>query len=158
MYVLPRAFVPSSKEYCEIGIHCNEGYDWDGRLAYLGRIVGLKGYSRLVEVNSTFYSYPRDSTLRAWRSQVHPEFVFTVKAHQDITHRLKYALVPETHNLCSKMTHACEILSAEAIVFQYPLSIGLDNVFRGNFKDFLSLRVQPHVAIELEVGNLGSTI
>ena len=41
---------------------------------------------RVVEVQKTFYSIPRDSTLERWRAEAGEGFEFTVKAFQAITH------------------------------------------------------------------------
>lgn len=68
--------------------------DWDGRvypkprpgsfdpLAYLARYVDL------MEVNSTFYALPRPTAVAAWltRVQAQPEFCFSAKLHQELTH------------------------------------------------------------------------
>jgi uncharacterized protein YecE (DUF72 family) len=44
-----------------------------------------------VEINNTFYRFPRESVLTGWAAQVPPEFRFVLKASQKITHmkRLK---------------------------------------------------------------------
>jgi uncharacterized protein YecE (DUF72 family) len=39
------------------------------------------------ELNSTFYRYPQDKTVEGWRQKAPKSFEFTVKAHQDISHR-----------------------------------------------------------------------
>jgi uncharacterized protein YecE (DUF72 family) len=59
--------------------------------------VGLCGFSMstpqyiktfsVVEVQQTFYEPPRVTTLRRWREQAGPDFEFTLKAWQLITHR-----------------------------------------------------------------------
>src|SRR5207245_3283300 len=50
---------------------------------------GLEAYAkafRFVEVNATFYRPLADSTARRWRAQVPSDFVFSVKAHRDVSH------------------------------------------------------------------------
>jgi uncharacterized protein YecE (DUF72 family) len=47
------------------------------------------GNFRLVELNSTFYQYPREKTVEGWREKAPKDFEFTVKAHQDISHKAK---------------------------------------------------------------------
>ncbi len=42
---------------------------------------------KLVEVQSTFYKLPREETARRWREEAPPEFEFTLKAWQGVTHR-----------------------------------------------------------------------
>lgn len=58
--------------------------------------VGLCGFTiafddyvreyRLVEVQQTFYDPPREATMRRWRTEAPPDFEFTIKAWQLITH------------------------------------------------------------------------
>ncbi len=40
-----------------------------------------------VEINYTFRRHPSETTLDAWREQTPDGFLFTLKAHQNITHR-----------------------------------------------------------------------
>jgi uncharacterized protein YecE (DUF72 family) len=47
------------------------------------------GNFRLVELNSTFYQYPWEKTVEGWREKAPKDFEFTVKAHQDISHKAK---------------------------------------------------------------------
>jgi len=42
---------------------------------------------RTVEIDSTFYRMPSQKTLDSWRAVVPEEFLFSVKANQQITHR-----------------------------------------------------------------------
>lgn len=44
-----------------------------------------------VEINYTFRRHPSESTLATWREQTPDGFVFVLKAHQQITHRLRLA-------------------------------------------------------------------
>jgi len=44
---------------------------------------------RVLEVQQTFYQPPREATLRRWRAGVPPDFEFTIKAWQLITHEAK---------------------------------------------------------------------
>lgn len=39
-----------------------------------------------VEINSTFYHYPREKTLKHWKQSVSEDFVFTFKVFQGFTH------------------------------------------------------------------------
>jgi uncharacterized protein YecE (DUF72 family) len=56
-------------------------------LSYYGRQLPT------VEINNTFYRLPKESVLHAWADQVPPDFQFSIKASQRITHikRLKDA-------------------------------------------------------------------
>jgi uncharacterized protein YecE (DUF72 family) len=51
----------------------------------------LRAYSELfsfVEVNSTFYDYPSIRAVEGWRRMVPADFIFSVRCHQDLTHRI----------------------------------------------------------------------
>lgn len=125
-----------------------------GGWAYFGTNAdNLKKYSRyfrFVEVNSTFYSYPAESAVRRWRRQVPSEFKFSVKAHQDITHHLKFSPSEETTVRLEKMIRICETLSATMLVFQCPSSLVLDGTAQRQFRDlFSTVRLPCSVAVEL---------
>lgn len=52
----------------------------------------LKFYCRkfhTVEINNSFYRLPEASTLRAWKAEVPPDFIFAVKGSRYITHMKK---------------------------------------------------------------------
>ncbi len=40
----------------------------------------------LVEIQKTFYSFPKTSTVKKWREKAKEDFEFTIKASQLITH------------------------------------------------------------------------
>ncbi len=83
---------------------------------------GLKEYAkmfRVVEVNYTFYRYPRKSTLERWREIVGSDFEFTVKAHKDITHKKQFENVEDEIH---KLKEICNTLNANIILFQTPKS------------------------------------
>lgn len=94
-----------------------------------------------VEIQHTFYDPPQTATLEKWRSEVPPDFEFTLKAWQMITHesssptyrRLKRPLTEketdeagffkpsETVKDAMKVTLACaQALGARTILFQCP--------------------------------------
>jgi uncharacterized protein YecE (DUF72 family) len=97
----------------------------------------------VVEVQQTFYEPPATATLERWRGQAPPEFEFTMKAWQILTHaatsntyrRLKTPLTPgqkaqcggfrwnDTTRMAWTRTLACaRILRTTAILFQCPAS------------------------------------
>jgi uncharacterized protein YecE (DUF72 family) len=62
----------------------------------------LKAYSEIfnsVEVNYTFYEYPDAKTVERWRRTVPQDFTFTVRCHQDLTHRIGLRPVEEAYPL-----------------------------------------------------------
>jgi uncharacterized protein YecE (DUF72 family) len=131
--------------------------------------VGCSGFSvaqekyyhtfQLVELQSTFYRLPRESTLRRWREAAPPGFEFALKAWQVITHpsssptwkraaltveKAKAArygyLRPTAENFeaFSRTADACGILQARLCLIQCPPSFHAipDNV--RNLKRFLT--------------------
>jgi uncharacterized protein YecE (DUF72 family) len=96
-----------------------------------------------VEVQHTFYQPPQIKTLEGWRAQVPPDFEFTLKAWQIITHeaksptykRLKRKLTDEERESAGyfkptpvvreawEVTLACaRALQAKTVLFQCPAS------------------------------------
>lgn len=76
---------------------------------------------QLVELNSTFYRYPRISTVRKWRRESPWDFEFTVKTNQEISHKhkLKKDLVFKAFD---RMKKICEVLHAYVMLMQTPRS------------------------------------
>jgi len=44
----------------------------------------------LVELNNTFYQYPQERAVTGWREKALKNFEFTVKAHEDISHKARF--------------------------------------------------------------------
>ena len=62
-----------------------------------GYPTAMKKYQEifsLVELNATFHRYPKMSTVLRWRNKAPENFEFTVKAHQDISHKFKFSIKP----------------------------------------------------------------
>ena len=83
---------------------------------------------KLVELNSTFYEYPRLETVEGWREKAPENFEFTVKAHQDISHKSKM----NTDEVCLKaferIKQVCRTLRAEIMLIQTPGSFRPDKL------------------------------
>lgn len=98
---------------------------------------------RVVEVQQTFYDPPRSKTLQRWREEAGPEFIFTMKAWQLITHpassptyrRLRRPLAPEERPLAglfqatsvvergwAATVEAARALGATVVLLQCPAS------------------------------------
>jgi len=75
----------------------------------------------LVELNSTFYQYPRISTVTKWRREAPEKFEFTVKANQEVSHnyRLKINLAAQAFE---RMKKICRVLKAHVLLIQTPAS------------------------------------
>jgi uncharacterized protein YecE (DUF72 family) len=59
----------------------------------------------IVELNRTFYTYPETKTVEGWHKKAPENFVFTVKAHQDITHKAKMEVKHESLSALEHMKH-----------------------------------------------------
>lgn len=79
----------------------------------------FENYS-LVELNSTFYEYPRIETVEGWREKAPENFEFTVKAHQDISHKSKMRLDDACLKAFEKMKRICKTLKAKIMLIQTP--------------------------------------
>jgi uncharacterized protein YecE (DUF72 family) len=106
----------------------------------------LEAYARhlsVVEVQQTFYRLPRVQTAERWRSRVPPDFEFTMKAWQLITHRPTsptyrhlgrkipddrhdrygfFAPTEEVHEAWAQTLTIARALRAAVVVFQCPPS------------------------------------
>ena len=83
----------------------------------------LKAYSKVfnfVEVNYTFYEYPARRTVERWKRTVPEEFTFSVRCHQDLTHRIGLRPTEEAHQILNQMLAYCKILRAPFLVLETP--------------------------------------
>ncbi len=101
----------------------------------------LKAYSEnfnYVEVNNTFYKYPSTRMVERWRRTVPDDFTFTVRCHQDLTHRIGLKPVDQAYAVFSQMISVCRILEAPFLHLLTPPAYVLDNAKVKQAKDFLS--------------------
>jgi len=79
------------------------------------------GQFKLLEVQQTFYQPPQIKTLEKWRAEAPPDFEFTIKAWQLITHtcssrktyrRLKEPIPPEEEQHCGRFQLTKRVLDA----------------------------------------------
>lgn len=82
----------------------------------------------LVELNTTFYQYPKLETVSGWREKSPLNFEFTVKAHQDISHKAKMRLDETSLKAFEAMKQICKILKANVLLFQTPGSFRPDRM------------------------------
>ena len=72
----------------------------------------LKAYGEIfnfVEVNYTFYEYPTVQTVERWRRTVPKDFTFSVRCHQDLTHKIGLKPVDEAYEAFYKIKTYAEI-------------------------------------------------
>jgi hypothetical protein len=77
----------------------------------------LKAYSEVfnfVEVNYTFYEYPDVRKVEQWRRMVPEDFTFSVRCHQDLTHRIGLKPVDEAYYVFGEMVMYCGVLMSDA--------------------------------------------
>jgi uncharacterized protein YecE (DUF72 family) len=101
----------------------------------------LGAYSEVfnfVEVNQTFYEYLDDRRLEAWRRTVPKNFVFSVRCHQDLTHRIGLKPVDDAYGVIDRMITCCGLLKAPFLVLETPASYKLSSDALLNARDFLS--------------------
>jgi len=96
-----------------------------GGWAYLNVPNKLRSYSQIfnfTEVNYTFYEYPDARRVETWRRTVPKDFVFSVRCHQDLTHRIGLSPVEEAYRVFNQMVGYCRILDAPFLVLETPSS------------------------------------
>ncbi|MGC8997966.1 MAG: DUF72 domain-containing protein [Candidatus Bathyarchaeia archaeon] len=99
----------------------------------------------LVELNSTFYEYPKLETVAGWREKAPQNFEFTVKAHQDISHKAKMHLDETSLKAFEIMKQICKTLNAKILLIQTPGSFRPDKLgeaekfFKGVNREGLTL-------------------
>jgi len=89
----------------------------------------------LVELNNTFYQYPREKTVEGWREKAPEGFEFAVKAHQDISHKAKFEVEETSLQAFERMKHICKTLNSKILLIQTPSSFKPDKLL--NAKKFL---------------------
>lgn len=101
----------------------------------------LKAYSKVfnfVEVNYTFYKYPTQRMVEHWRRVVPKDFTFTVRCHQDLTHRIGLKPVEEAYDVFNQMIHFCRVLEAPFLHLETPNSYDLGKATLEQARDFFS--------------------
>jgi uncharacterized protein YecE (DUF72 family) len=101
----------------------------------------LKAYSEVfnfVEVNYTFYEYPDTWTVERWRRIVPKDFMFAVRCHQDLTHRIGLKPVDEAYYVLNQMKTYCGILQAPFLVLVTSSRYVLDEDSIEDARDLLS--------------------
>lgn len=101
----------------------------------------LEAYSEnfnFVEVNYTFYEYPSIKMVERWRRAVPKDFTFTVRCHQDFTHRTGFKPVTQAYAVFSRMIGICRILDAPFLHLLTPASCIFDDEKIRQAEDFFS--------------------
>lgn len=107
------------------------------RVGCCGFPTSMKKYFErfsLVELNSTFYQYPRERTVEGWRERAPESFEFTVKVHQDVSHKAKLKVGEASLEAFEQMKRICKILGSKILLFQTPSSFRPDRL--GDAEEF----------------------
>jgi uncharacterized protein YecE (DUF72 family) len=97
----------------------------------------LQAYSGIfsfVEVNNTFYQYPPTEIVEKWRRVVPKSFTFSLRCHQDLTHKIGLKPADEAYEVFYKMKTYASVLQTPYLVLETPASYAVDD----DAKDFLS--------------------
>ncbi len=114
----------------------------------------LKAYSEFfnfVEVNYTFYEYPNIRTVEKWRETVPASFIFSVRCHQDLTHKIGLKPTDEAYQVFGQMVTYCKILDSPFLVLETPASYTLDKNRIVEAKDFLESATLSGVKLVWEI-------
>jgi uncharacterized protein YecE (DUF72 family) len=102
----------------------------------------LKAYSEIfnfAEVNYTFYEYPTILTVEKWRRIVPKDFTFSVRCHQDLTHKIGLKPVDTAYEVFYKAKTYADILQTPYLVLETPARYRIDSDARG-FLSTLNLK------------------
>ena len=107
--------------------------------AHLPKAEWLPHYAsrfKSVELNTTFYHLPKQSTLLHWLEATPEDFVFSLKGPREITH---YKKLHEVRDELLRFIHLVKPLKAKlgVILFQLPPSLHLDMPLLDRFLDSL---------------------
>jgi uncharacterized protein YecE (DUF72 family) len=107
--------------------------EWVGPLYATSRDSKLRAYARVfttAEIDSTFYAYPSKSVVMGWLRQVNPDFVYSAKMPQVITHKKGFDLA---RNVEDDLKRFCQLMAPlqqngklGCILIQLPPSLGFD--------------------------------
>lgn len=114
----------------------------------------LLAYSKLfnfVEVNSTFYVYPRLSLVRSWRRRVPSEFIFSVRCIRDLTHKFGLRPCEEAFKIFERIMKICKVLKAPILHLETPPSLQFDEERIQLAREFFSSIMPKDIKLTLEV-------
>jgi uncharacterized protein YecE (DUF72 family) len=93
-----------------------------------------------VEINSTFFSFPNETTIASWINDTPDSFRFALKAHRAITHlrRLK-----DVEDATARLLHTASMLNGRlgSLLFQFPPNFKKDVPRLEAFLDLLDGKV-----------------
>lgn len=120
--------------------------EWKGtfyppRLAEKNMLEFYASQLNTVEINNTFYRFPKTEVLNHWREQVNKDFRFVIKANQRITHIYGLRDVDQT---TTDFVERVKVLGKQlgAVLFQLPGRIRKDLTMLEDFVEGLPNNVR----------------
>jgi uncharacterized protein YecE (DUF72 family) len=101
----------------------------------------LTAYSKafnFVEVNSTFYIIPDINEVTSWRKRVKSDFEFSVRCHQDLTHKYELRPIAESYQILNEILLICKTLDANVLHIQTPPTLKINPSKVDSIRDLLS--------------------
>jgi len=91
---------------------------------------GLEAYAkafRFAEVNATFYRRIPEAMARLWRTRVPSDFVFSIKAHRDVTHAGRLRPSAAARDAFGHSLRTARILRAPFVILETPNSLKIES-------------------------------
>ena len=113
---------------------------------------GLAAYAkafRFAEVNATSYRRIPESMARRWRARVPADFVFSVKAHRDVTHAGRLQASPAGREAFAHSLRTARILGAPFVILETPASLRVESSQVRGLRDLAGM-AHPGTRIGLE--------
>jgi uncharacterized protein YecE (DUF72 family) len=108
-----------------VHIGCSGWYYWHWKGAlYPADVPSAQWFSiyqdrfKTVELNAPFYSWPTVGGVKTWIRQADPDFVYTIKVCELITHVKRFE---DTHTLIEDFDYVADLLGAQMGCFLYQL-------------------------------------
>lgn len=103
---------------------------------------GLDAYAkafRFAEVNVSFYQRVPETTARRWRARAPPDFVFSLKAHRDITHADRLRASTPARAAFARDLRTARILRAPFVILETPAALAFENEQRDGLRDLVGM-------------------
>lgn len=103
---------------------------------------GIEAYAkafRFAEVNVSFCRRVPEATARRWRARAPHDFVFSLKAHHDITHADRLRASPPARAAFARDLRTARILGAPFVILETPASLAFDAEQRDGLRDLAGM-------------------
>jgi len=103
---------------------------------------GLAAYAqafRFVELNASFYRQIPDATARRWRALVPADFVFSVKAHRDVSHGNRLRASAQARAAFAQSLRTAGLLRASFVILETPASLPFDAAELEGLRDLAAM-------------------